>query len=607
MHHASCIIMPTESVKEKMLFTTAIALSCIADSLSFSASTFSGVSSWRRIPAQNDGRNLWRRTSPFLAQVSSEETLGLKDSLTLYPLQDQFFNVTLPSYSNLMSLSRGQYVASAPFSATGPDKTTHRFRVLVYPRGGGHMTKNKPLLGKNQKEEDETSGFGMSYKVLPLFGKTEERVGFYLQFLPSQSEETVDATFSLRLIGNQKVGRKFDVEWSAGMRFQQDGKLQEGTASDFGAHLMQTQLLSGFMGVDDQDLDPALSAQVRLNIHIRKNISVAAKVETRNETNESFFSGMGILPFQDIRQVTSNGQVAADVHDTDMVRVGKIVVPILRRLNERPRLFEQGTYPGVEYRILRIFSQDGFEIFGSEPNAEYELKPIYPLVDQLERPWPVRVKEKDIPKLYTATMYNTISAIGSLLTAVSGLALAFVVSQLISLFVIPSRSMDPTLQVGDVLVVEKLSPRIFKSNNQKEDVVLFHPPSELQKIVSSSGGRIADRDLFVKRVAAEPGDIVKTTRSGDVTVNGEKPADRRDLCEAEPLKLIERYIKPGEIEVKKNEVFVLGDCSSVSIDSRVWGPLSDDEIVGKPLFRVWPLGRFGSVSRLTIDTPSEIK
>mmetsp|Transcript_15895 Transcript_15895/g.23073 ORF Transcript_15895/g.23073 Transcript_15895/m.23073 type:complete len:91 (-) Transcript_15895:671-943(-) len=65
-----------------------------------------------------------------------------------------------------------------------------------------------------------------------------------------------------------------------------------------------------------------------------------------------------------------------------------------------------------------------------------------------------------------------------------GLFTAFIISQLIYLFVIPSRSMDPTLEVGDVLVVEnKVTSRAMKDNNRKGDIVLFHPPSRLQQIV----------------------------------------------------------------------------------------------------------------------------
>lgn len=267
-------------------------------------------------------------------------------------------------------------------------------------------------------------------------------------------------------------------------------------------------------------------------------------------------------------------------------------------------MFAKGIYPGVDFRIMRIFDgKSGEEIFTSVPGADYELKPIYPLVPQLERQWPVRVNEKDIPKLYTPNMYNAISALGSLATAITGLAMAFVISQLVSLFVIPSKSMDPTLQVGDVLLVEKITPRALK-NPKLGDVILFHPNQQLQEIVSRSGGRISDRDLFVKRVGAVPGDRVSVDASGGVTVNGQSNGNR-NLCEEEPLRLIERYIQPVNNQVvPKDTVFALGDCSSVSVDSRVWGPLSNDDLVGRPVIRIWPLNRLGGVSPLPLQSTS---
>jgi signal peptidase I len=277
--------------------------------------------------------------------------------------------------------------------------------------------------------------------------------------------------------------------------------------------------------------------------------------------------------------------------------VGKIVVPVLSGLSQRPKMFEQGTYPGVEYRILRIL-KDGQERFTSCPGAQYELKPVYPLVPQLERQWPIRVKEEDIPKLYTPSMYNALSAFGSLFLAASGLFTAFLLSQAISLFFIPSKSMEPTLSVGDVLLVEKVSSRLGQSSRNKVgDIVLFSPPNKLQQIVASNGGNLSSRDLFVKRIAASAGDKVSVYKDGKVEINDENVVDgRRDLCEAEPLRLIEKYIEPSEDNVvEPKKVFVMGDCSSVSVDSRVWGSLESRNIIGRPIVRLWPLNRFGKV------------
>merc|ERR1712238_473974 len=68
----------------------------------------------------------------------------------------------------------------------------------------------------------------------------------------------------------------------------------------------------------------------------------------------------------------------------------------------------------------------------------------------------------------------------------------------------------------------------------------------------------------------------------------------RNLCGAEPLGLIKRYIKPGITVVPAGNVLLLGDCSSVSVDGRVWGTLNTKEIVGRPVVRTWPPSRAGT-------------
>ena len=473
----------------------------------------------------------------------------MKDEERMSPPYLDRTNVTLtfPSYLELMDCAVGDCVISDTFMCGNA-----AFCVKLYPRGGGSGTSGSTTTATGKPSEQ---GFGMAYKVLPMLGpndKRNQRVGMYLQYLGS---ETVDATFALRLNGNQRVGRRFDVEWRAGMRFvspDSETSLAMGQANDFGSHLMQTPLLQEFMGISNEKLnDPnPLTANVEVSIHdTLKEIKSQSGGGSSTDTAESYQGDKQISLLErigkDIR--IPEGSDTKDMgHDGRKVRVGTVVVPILSKLSQRPKMFEQGAYPGVEYRILRILDPSGQERFTSCPGCDYEMRPIYPLVAQLERPWPVRVPEADIPRLYTPNMYNVASAIGSLLTAVTGLTTAFLVSQAVSLFFIPSRSMDPTLRVGDVLLVDKVSPRILQHNRKKGDIVLFSPPAELRDIVAANGGTLTGRDLFVKRIAAKSGDTVTVNAAGQVQVNGQPTLGRRDLCEAEPLRLIERYVKAKE-------------------------------------------------------------
>jgi len=505
-------------------------------------------------------------------------------------------NVTLtfPSFEELISLPKGECVVSETISVASQSGKTYDFRVKLYPRGGHRSSKS--VLGAGQQ-----SGFGMSYRILSAFDTGYgDKVSAYLQYMPRDGEETscVDASYALRLVGRQTNGPRFSVEWRSGMRFVplEESKLAEGRANDFGAGLMQTSMLASFLGVSIDSNDPKAVVLAEENSRSPINMEVEILLHERTPVPSMVPTGILVNGFSDIRDEIDDGCASEDL------RVGRIVVPVLKNIADRPRMFQQGVYPGVEYRILRIIDPVGeSDVFYGQNGYDYELKPIYPLVQQLERQWPVRINEKEIPKLLTVQQYNAISAIGSLFTAFAGLFTAFLVSQAISFYVIPSRSMEPTLAVGDVLIVEKVSPRLFPKSPGNGDVVLFHPPERLRRIVEESGGQISNRDLFVKRIAATSRSTVTVRPDGTASLDGTPTSENRNMCGEEPLKLIEKYITPSETQVQSDEVFVMGDCSSVSIDSRVWGALPRESIVGRPLFRVWPVERIGLLPPLETD------
>ena len=89
----------------------------------------------------------------------------------------------------------------------------------------------------------------------------------------------------------------------------------------------------------------------------------------------------------------------------------------------------------------------------------------------------------------------------------------FVASEFVSAYAIPSRSMDQTLQIGDVVLAEKLSS-ILSLPLERGDLVFFSPPQELEDIVVGNGDILGRRDKFVKRVAAVAGDVVQVDEDG---------------------------------------------------------------------------------------------
>ena len=144
---------------------------------------------------------------------------------------------------------------------------------------------------------------------------------------------------------------------------------------------------------------------------------------------------------------------------------------------------------------------------------------------------------------------------------------------------IPSRSMAPTLQVRDLLVVDKLSPRLGCSP-RLGDVIVFRPPSALLAMGYDTS------QALIKRVVGLAGDRV-AVHGGRLERNGQA---LREPWTAAPM----TYEQP-EVTVPSHHLWVLGDNRNNSLDSHVWGPLPRNRVVGRALIRYWPPRRWGGL------------
>ena len=155
-------------------------------------------------------------------------------------------------------------------------------------------------------------------------------------------------------------------------------------------------------------------------------------------------------------------------------------------------------------------------------------------------------------------------------------------------------SMEPTLNQNEYLIVNKLvylrfdpaevfdALPFYDGEVDETDRYIFHPPVRGEVVVFRSP-RDQNRD-FVKRVIGLPGDTVEIV-DGTVYVNGlqlvEPYLDRKDNTTMSP------------VEVEPGTVFVLGDNRGSSNDSRSWGPVPTENLIGRAWMRFWPLDHLG--------------
>jgi signal peptidase I len=139
-------------------------------------------------------------------------------------------------------------------------------------------------------------------------------------------------------------------------------------------------------------------------------------------------------------------------------------------------------------------------------------------------------------------------------------------------FYIPSGSMEPTLIVGDKVLVNKLSYD-FHSVHRGDVIVFKKPPNDFSPGI---------KDL-IKRVIGLPGETI-SARDGSVYINGQK------LKESWLPKGV-TTADFGPVRIPSGQYFVMGDNRGDSADSRVFGPITKNLIIGRAFLLVWPPSR----------------
>lgn len=157
--------------------------------------------------------------------------------------------------------------------------------------------------------------------------------------------------------------------------------------------------------------------------------------------------------------------------------------------------------------------------------------------------------------------------------------------------------MEPTLVEGERVLVNRLAT--YFGAPGIGDILVFHPPTGADR--NQCGVRHSARQAcpepvpeesdtaFIKRVVAGPGDRLGI-ENGQPIVNGVKA----DEDFTPPCTVQERCDLPREITIPAEHYFMMGDNRVTSEDSRLWGPVPEDWIIGKVFLTYWPPDQMGS-------------
>lgn len=138
-------------------------------------------------------------------------------------------------------------------------------------------------------------------------------------------------------------------------------------------------------------------------------------------------------------------------------------------------------------------------------------------------------------------------------------------------FIVSGASMDPTFKDKQYLIVDEISYHL--DDPSRGDVVIFKYPKDPKK-------------YFIKRVIGLPGETVTINNQGQVSIKD--TADNAVLTLDEPYVM---YTKKETVQrtLETDEYFMMGDNRAGSFDSRAWGPVNRDLIIGKAFLRLFPI------------------
>jgi signal peptidase I len=214
---------------------------------------------------------------------------------------------------------------------------------------------------------------------------------------------------------------------------------------------------------------------------------------------------------------------------------------------------------------------------------------------------PVRTKPNAKAQKQSKSTTNSLIELVVIIAVAVGLAFliqAFIVKP----YKIPSGSMEPTLSVGQRVLVNRIGTHF--SEPKIGDILVFHPPEGAKEGICgpvahtvTPGGAACSQavskesgETFIKRVVAGPGDTIYI-KEGHVYLNGKREKDSyiRECGESSECNF------PTPIKIAPGHWFMMGDNRGNSEDSRFWGPIPTAWIIGEAFATYWPPDKIGGI------------
>ncbi|RZP20789.1 MAG: signal peptidase I [Candidatus Actinomarinales bacterium] len=174
----------------------------------------------------------------------------------------------------------------------------------------------------------------------------------------------------------------------------------------------------------------------------------------------------------------------------------------------------------------------------------------------------------------------------------------FIRTFIVQIYYIPSASMEPTLNIDDRVIV--LKDKFINVNYEIGDVIVFYNPNyaykkntfqefyESLQVWNFNNEQLTIDTAFIKRVIGLEGDVIQINKNGEILNNG-------IILEIDNV-IEENIYKDFVYIVEKNTIFVLGDNRKNSIDSRIYGAINKEQIIGIAAYKIYPFSEIQKIN-----------